>query len=54
VSARFAGNLDRLPEFQNVAVDVKRLFTLDARLTDQDLRSSLGHVDDETGQRGSL
>jgi hypothetical protein len=54
VSARFAGNLDRLPEFQNVAVDVKRLFTLDARLTDQDLRSSLGHVDDETGQRWSL
>ena len=51
ISARFAGNLDRLPEFQNVAVDVTRLFTVDARLTDQDLRSSLGHVDDETGRR---
>ena len=52
--ARVAGNLDRLPEFQNVAVDVTRLVTLEARLTDQNLRSSLGHVDDETGQRLSL
>jgi hypothetical protein len=54
MNARFAGNLDRLPEFQNVAVDVNRLLTLEARLSDQDLRSSLGHVDDETGRRWSL
>jgi hypothetical protein len=54
VSARFAGNLDRLPEFQNVAVDVNRLLTLEARFADEDLRSSLGHVDDETGRRWSV
>src|SRR4029450_3584972 len=39
---------------QNVAVDVHRLFTADVKLTDQDFRSSLGHVDDETGRRWSL
>ncbi len=54
VSGRISGNLDRLPEFQNVAVDVDRLLTLDVKLTDQDLRSSLGHVDDETGRRWSV
>ena len=54
MNVRFAGNLDRLPEFQNVAVDVSRLLTLEARLADQDLRSSLGHVDDETGRRWSM
>lgn len=54
MDVRFSGNLDRLPEFQNVAVDVDRLVTLDARLSYQDLRSSLGHVDDETGRRWSI
>jgi hypothetical protein len=54
VGGRFAGNLDRLPEFQNVAVDVNKLFTLHATLTDSDLRSSLGHVDDETGHKWLL
>jgi hypothetical protein len=54
INVRFAGNLDRLPEFQNVAVDVSRLLTLEARLSDEDLRSSLGHVDDETGRRWSV
>jgi hypothetical protein len=54
LKARLAGNLDRLPEFQNIAVDVNRLITLDARLADEDLRSSLGHVDDETGHRWSI
>jgi hypothetical protein len=54
VGGRFAGNLDRLPEFQNVAVDVNKLLTLHATLTDSDLRSSLGHVDDETGHKWVL
>ena len=54
VGGRFAGHLDRLPEFQNVVVDVNRLLTLHATLTDSDLRSSLGHVDDETGYRWVL
>jgi hypothetical protein len=34
-----------------VAVDVRKLLTLHATLTDTDLRSSLGKVDDETGYR---
>ena len=54
VEGRIAGNLDRLPEFQNVAVDVDRLMTLRARLSYADVRNSLGHVDDETGTRWSL
>jgi hypothetical protein len=54
LGGRFSGNLDRLPEFQNVAVNVNRLLTLHATLTDTDLRSSLGHVDDETGHKWVL
>jgi len=54
VSVRAAFNLDRLPEYQNVAVDVHRLFTADVALTDRDLRSSLGHVDDETGRQWGI
>ena len=49
-----AGNLDRLPDYQNVAVDIARLYTLDARLTYTDVRNSLGSVDDETGRRWSF
>ena len=54
IGVRAAFNLDRLPEYQNVAVDVHRLFTADVRLTDHDLRSSLGHVDDETGRQWTI
>ena len=54
VSVRAAFNLDRLPEYQNVAVDVHRLFTADVKLADQDFRSSLGHVDDETGRQWTI
>ncbi len=45
-----AGNLDRLPQYQNVAVVVDRLYSADARLAYTNVRSSLGHVDDEKGQ----
>ena len=44
-----AGNLDRLPDFQNVAVDVDRLGMFDAVLEFSDVRKSLGAVDAETG-----
>lgn len=54
VSGRFAGNLDRLPQYQNVAVDVDKLFTLDASLAYTHVRSSLGHVDDEAGHKWSI
>lgn len=48
-----AGNLDQLPQYQNVAVNVDRLYSGEAELSYSDVRSSLGHVDDEKGQRGS-
>jgi hypothetical protein len=47
--ATLSGNLDQLPEFQNIAVDVDRLSTLDATLNYSNVRKSLGAVDDETG-----
>jgi hypothetical protein len=50
----FSGNLDRLPQYQNVAVDVKHLTTIDGRLAFSDVRNSLGSVDDETGTRWAL
>jgi hypothetical protein len=51
--AMFAGDLDRLPQYQNVAVDVERMFAFEARLKGEYLRSSLGKVDDEKGTRWS-
>ena len=54
VEGTAAGNLDRLPAFQNVAVDVDRLYSATAELAYTDVRSSLGHVDDEKGHLWSL
>ncbi|HXG56994.1 MAG TPA: hypothetical protein VNJ03_16570, partial [Vicinamibacterales bacterium] len=51
--AMFAGNLDRLPQYQNVAVDIDRLFAFDATLKGRNVRSSLGRVDDEKGRTWS-
>jgi hypothetical protein len=53
LSGRVAGNLDQLPEFQNVFVRVDRLYSAAASLSYSDARSSLGSVDDEKGQRWS-
>ena len=50
----FSGNLDRLPEYQNVPVDVDRLTTLEATLRFSDVRNSLGYVDDETGVKWNV
>jgi hypothetical protein len=50
----FAGNLDRLPQYQNVEVDIDRLFTIDATLKGSHIRSSLGRVDDEKGLTWSV
>ena len=44
-----AGNLDQLPQYQNVAVKIDRLYSGEAELSYTDVRSSLGHVDDEKG-----
>jgi hypothetical protein len=49
VDGSVSGNLDRLPDFQNVPVDVNRLAILDAELTFSDTRKSLGAVDAESG-----
>ncbi len=54
VKGQFSGNLDQLPEFQNVAVDVTRLATMTADLSYSNVRSSLGSVDDEAGTRWSV
>jgi hypothetical protein len=54
IEGRLAGNLDTLPEYQNVAVDIDRLLTVEAKLAYTDIRNSLGNVDDETGYRWSL
>jgi len=39
-----------LPQAQNVAVQVDRLYSGEAELAYTDVRSSLGHVDDEKGR----
>jgi hypothetical protein len=53
LNASIAGNLDRLPEYQNVAVDVDQLYSLEGKLQFSDVRNSLGSVDDETGTKFS-
>ncbi len=51
VSARHYGNLEKLPDYQNVAAPYDRLTTLKAVLDFQNIRKSLGAVDDEKGIR---
>ncbi len=52
--AMFAGQIDRLPQYQNIAVDVDRLFAFEATLQGRYIRSSLGRVDDEKGRKWSV
>jgi hypothetical protein len=54
VDGRFAGNLDQLPEYQNVPVNVNTPLTAVGDLSYTNVRSSLGNVDQEKGQRWSL
>jgi hypothetical protein len=54
VEGGFAGNLDQLPEYQNVPVNVDRLATLTADLSFTDTSNSLGGVDDEKGRKWRL
>ena len=51
LEGRYSGNLDQLPEYQNVPVRVDKLVTFNALLTSTDVRGSLGRVDDEKGQK---
>jgi hypothetical protein len=50
LDGKYYGNLDRLPDYQNVTATFDKLFTVRAKLRYTNLRSSLGHVDDEKGQ----
>jgi hypothetical protein len=54
VSGRFAGNLDQLPQYQNIPVEVDTLVSADVDLSFSSIRSSLGHVDDEKGVTWSV
>ena len=54
VNGRFAGNLDQLPQYQNVAVRVDKLLSVSADLNYTFTRASLGAVDAEKGQKASL
>jgi hypothetical protein len=51
VNARVAyyGDLDALPNFQNIPSPSTKLFTGELGLNHRNVRSSIGHVDDETG-----
>ncbi|MBZ5640115.1 MAG: hypothetical protein LAO51_15320 [Acidobacteriia bacterium] len=51
VDATLWGNLDRVPGEQNVSAPTDTLLETRARLAYSDVRSSLGHVDDEKGYR---
>jgi hypothetical protein len=50
LDAKFYGNLDQLPDYQNIASTVEQLFTVKAKLKYTNVRGSLGHVDDEKGE----
>jgi hypothetical protein len=54
VGGSYMGNLDRLPAYQNVAVAVTGMGSVDAKLTYSNVTGSMGRVDDEKGQKGSL
>jgi hypothetical protein len=54
IDGRVAGNLDQLPEYQNVAVRVDKMVSFGGDLSYTNVRSSLGSVDDEKGYRWSM
>jgi hypothetical protein len=54
LDAEAAGELDRLPEYQNIPVAVDRMISFNADLSYTFVRSSLGHVDDEKGMTAEL
>ncbi len=51
VYAAYYGNLERLPDYQNIAVSYDRFFNLGATFNYKDMRSSLGAVDNEKGYK---
>jgi hypothetical protein len=51
LDAAYYGDLEILPDYQNIASPVSRLLSLEGRLEYANVRSSLGHVDEEKGHR---
>jgi len=54
IGGGYSGNLDSLPAYQNVPVEVTKLASFDAALTYTNVTGSMGKVDDEKGRKGSL
>jgi hypothetical protein len=54
IDASYSGNLDRLPDYQNIPVAVDKLASVQVDLDYSNVQSSLGHVDDEKGRRAKL
>jgi len=54
VGASYSGNLDRLPAYQNIVVEVTKLASVRARLNYTNTTGSMGRVDDEKGMKASL
>jgi hypothetical protein len=54
VDAAYYGNLERLPDYQNVSASFEELLTGSLRLSYRNLRFSLGAVDYEKGHQWSL
>lgn len=54
IDATYYGDLERLPDFQNVPTDFDSVLSTRAHLNYKNLRHSLGHVDEEKGLAWSL
>ena len=54
LDAAYYGDLDQLPFYQNIASPSDKLVEGFARLRYENVRSSLGHVDDEKGHRAEF
>ena len=54
IDGTYYGDLERLPDFQNVQVSFEELLTAKLHFTYSNIRSSLGHVDDEKGKKLDL
>ncbi len=54
ISVAGYGDLERLPDFQNIAISPDRFYTLNGRLNYSGLWRSLGAVDDEAGIQWQL
>jgi hypothetical protein len=54
IGGSYSGNLDRLPAYQNIVVDVTKLAAIDARLVYSNVTGSMGRVDDEKGTKAEV